>query len=385
MQPTPIPDRPLPLESLSGAHLPATCDGENRNSRGLCHIQATTDIEAIHCWLDEFADSPQTYRNYRKEAERLLLWSAVVMKKPLAALSREDFHRYQTFIANPEPADYWCGPRTERFSENWRPFLGPLKASSQRQAMIVINALFSYLVDAGYLLGNPLSLIRRRSKRIENEANPKVAIERFLDAETWEYLKQFISELPQETQPQRARFERLRFLFHFLYLLAPRVSEVASHTMNSFREYRGKWWWFVLGKGQKQSKVPVSHEMLDALVRYRQFLGLSDLPDEDEDSPLIRSISGQRSVSASTVYRLVKSVVQQAASEWEDQNPVKAAKLKQASTHWFRHTAITHQDDTGVALKYLNRNARHAKLETTAIYQHAEDDLWHEESQRHTY
>ena len=155
--------------------------------------------------------------------------------------------------------------------------------------------------------------------------------------------------------------------------------------MNSFREYRGKWWWFVLGKEQKQSKVPVSHEMLDALVRYRQFLGFSDLPDEDDESPLLRSVSGQRSVSASTVYRLVKSVVQQAASEWEDQNPVKAAKLKQASTHWFCHTAITHQDAAGVALKYLNRNARHAKIETTAIYQHAEDDLWHEESQRHTY
>lgn len=385
MQTTAVLHRPLPLENLSSALLPVACDGENRNAHGLCHIQATTDIEAIHCWLDEFADSPQTYRNYRKEAERLLLWSGVVLKKPLAALSREDFHRYQSFISNPEPAEYWCGPRAERFSDNWKPFLGPLKVSSQRQAMIVINALFSYLVDAGYLLGNPLSLIRRRSKRIDDEANPSVAIERFLDNETWEYLKQYISELPQETQPQRARFERLRFLFHFLYLLAPRVSEVASHTMNSFREYRGKWWWFVLGKGQKQAKVPVSHEMLDALVRYRQFLSISDLPDEDDDSPLLRSVSGERSVSASTVYRLVKSVVQQAASEWEQENSVKAAKLKKASTHWFRHTAITHQDDAGIALKYLNRNARHEKLETTAIYQHAEDDIWHEENQKHLF
>ena len=81
----------------------------------------------------------------------------------------------------------------------------------------------------------------------------------------------------------------------------------------------------------------------------------------------------------------MKATVQRAAAQWQGDNPVKAAKLKRASTHWFRHTAITHQDDAGVALKYLNRNARHAKLETTAIYQHAEDDLWHQENQKHTY
>ncbi len=385
MNPITLLNRPLPLESLVPTQVVFTDNDVNRNHSGLCHIRARNDLEAIQCWLDEFADSPQTCRNYRKEAERLILWATVVLQKSLAGLTRDDFQHYQRFLADPQPTEFWCGPRVERFSEHWRPFLGPLKASSQRQAMIVINALFSYLVDAGYLLGNPLSLIRRHSRQIDDSRERSVAIERFLDAETWDYLKQFIAELPQDNPPQRARFERLRFLFSFLYLLAPRVSEVASHTMNSFREYRGKWWWFALGKGQKQARVPVSHEMLDALVRYRQFLGLSDLPEEDDDSPLLRSVSGERPVSASTIYRLVKAVVQQAADAWGDENPVKAAKLRTASTHWFRHTAITHQDDAGIALKYLSRNARHAKLETTAIYQHAEDDLWHEESQRHRF
>jgi site-specific recombinase XerD len=85
------------------------------------------------------------------------------------------------------------------------------------------------------------------------------------------------------------------------------------------------------------------------------------------------------------VYRLVKSVVKGAADAWEPENPQKAAKLRRASTHWFRHTSITHQDDAGISLKYLNRNARHSKLETTAIYQHAEDDNWHDETQKHVY
>jgi len=140
-----------------------------------------------------------------------------------------------------------------------------------------------------------------------------------------------------------------------------------------------------LGKGNKFAKVPINNEMLDALARYRQFLGLTDLPETDEDTPLLRSVSGQRSVTSNTVYRLVKSVVKGAADAWEPENPQKAAKLRRASTHWFRHTSITHQDDAGISLKYLNRNARHSKLETTAIYQHAEDDNWHDETQKHVY
>lgn len=378
-------DRPKPFELIAKQNIVIHDSEYNRNTDGLCHIDATNDVEAITSWLDEFSDSPETWRNYRKEAERLLLWASITLNKTLSGLTREDFRAYQSFLANPTPGELWCGPRAERNSPMWKPFRGPLKPSSQKQAMIVINALLSYLVQAGYLCGNPLSLIRRRAQSIKNNKDNAIAIERFLDSETWEYLKTYIRNMPQSTAPQKSRYERIRFLFHFLYLLAPRVSEVCSHTMNSFREYRGKWWWFALGKGNKFAKVPINNEMLDALIRYRQFLGHSDFPDVDDDTPLLRSVSGQKSVTSSTVYRLVKSVVQGAADAWQHENPQKAEKLRRASTHWFRHTSITHQDDAGVALKYLNRNARHSKLETTAIYQHAEDDSWHDETQKHVY
>jgi hypothetical protein len=84
-----------------------------------------------------------------------------------------------------------------------------------------VNALLSYLVDAGYLTGNPLSLIRRRTRELKPESQESMALERFLDQETWLYLKQYIAELLQETPRQIVHFERVRFLFYFLYLLAP--------------------------------------------------------------------------------------------------------------------------------------------------------------------
>ena len=374
----PVPFDGLP-EELDGSQ------GDDRLYRGHCQIQAENDRQAIQCWLAEFEGSPQTYRNYRKEVERLLLWSVKHKHKPISGLLREDFQDYQTFLVDPQPAYYWCGPRAPRYTPTWKPFKGPLSEASRRQSLIVINALLSYLVDAGYLRGNPLSLIRRRNRTLTPETREALSQERFLDRETWEFLKQFIAALPLGTPREIEHYERVRFLFHFLYLLAPRVSELASHPMNSFREYRGHWWWFVLGKGQKRGKVPVNDEMLDALMRYRRFLQLPDLPAADDDSPLLRSLKGSRGISANMIYRLVKNVVAEAADQLEITLPLKAAKLKSASTHWFRHTAVTHGDDAGIGLKYLNRSARHDKLETTAIYQHAEDALWHQEWQQHKY
>ncbi len=249
----------------------------------------------------------------------------------------------------------------------------------------MVNALLSYLVDAGYLRGNPLSLVRRRNKTLTPETGEALSQERFLDRETWEYLKGYIAALPQSTRRQIEYFERTRFLFHFLYLLAPRVSEVASHPMCSFREYRGKWWWFVEGKGGKRAKVPVTDEMLDALMRYRRLLGLDALPSTDDVSPILRSLKGTRPVSANMIYRLVKGVVTAAGEAIEVESPLQATKLRKASTHWFRHTAVTHGDDAGIGLKYLQASARHEKLETTAIYQHAEDFRWHEAWQKLNY
>ena len=62
---------------------------------------------------------------------------------------------------------------------------------------------------------------------------------------------------------------------------------------------------------------------------------------------------------------------------------IKAEKLRKASTHWFRHTAITHQADAGIELRYLNKSARHDKLDTTAGYLHADEEAWHNAMEIH--
>lgn len=374
--------QPVPLERLL---LPTDIDGrQGTNRAGLAvtkQIEADNDLEATQVWLAEFRNSPHTLRNYRKEVERLLLWTLFELHKPLSSLMREDITRYQMFLEDPQPRDRWCGPRAPRHSAAWRPFEGPLGSSSRRQTLVIVNSLFAYLVEAGYLAGNPISLVRRRDRVAKNQKTE--TIERFLEQDVWQYLLEFVDQMPRETAGQKARQERVRYLLSFLYLLGPRVSEIANHTMSSFEESRGKWWWRVIGKGEKEARIPVNQEMIAALERYRVFLGLSPLPDSDERTSLVLSIGGKRGVTANMIYRIVKDVVAKAADQLMATQPHKAEKLRKASTHWLRHTAITHQADAGIELRYLNKSARHSKLETTAIYLHTEDDAWHDAMEKH--
>lgn len=373
---------PAPLESLIP---PKTLSGETGTNRAPStatkHINANNDLQAIQAWLLEFEHSPQTKRTYRKEAERLLLWAILKKQKPLSSLTRDDLRDYQLFLTNPQPREQWCAPRKPRTSTLWRPFEGPLSEDSIAHAITIINALFNYLVEAGYLAGNPLGLMRRQFTR--NRPKKNKITERFLEQDLWKMVVTFIEAMPQATPRQKTDYERRRYLFHLLYLLGPRVSEIANATMQSFKKIRGNWWWEVTGKGQKTQRIPVNDDLLKALMRYRGYYGIPKLPEPDESHALFMNLNGTAGVTDNAIYKLVKKTFLECAKTIEKVRPDYAGTLKKASTHWLRHTAITHQADSGIELRYIKRNARHESVETTMLYQHAEDEKWHEVMSQH--
>jgi hypothetical protein len=84
--------------------LPPTLDGSHGSNRALNGIRQTaadTDVEAVRLWLAEYAGSPHTLRNYRKEAVRLLVWATQGLGKALSSLNREDLLVYESFLAHP--------------------------------------------------------------------------------------------------------------------------------------------------------------------------------------------------------------------------------------------------------------------------------------------
>ena len=346
--------------------------GRNRAS-GRQQIAAQTDMEAVQLWLAEFVQSPHTLRSYRKEVVRLMIWANHYLSRPLSDLTREDLLAYEAFLLR--PAMEWCDPVLPRHGIERRLFTRPLSAASIRQAMCILSGMFSYLVDAGYLAGNPLALRRRRSASLR-----KTGVERYLDQPLWAYVLEFIEALPQNTLREQRYYERMRWVFRLLYSLALRVSEAVGATAGDLVLRRGHWWLRVKGKGGVDAEVPVSDQLMQDFARYRQFHGLSAVPEVADRRPLILSIAGRfdQALTPTSLYLMVKKCFAAAATQLAVQQPHAAASLMHASTHWLRHTSATHQADAGNDLRHIQQNLRHASIETTSIYLHVEQDKRHQ-------
>lgn len=367
---------------LDGSH------GTNRATGNRPQIAANNDVDALKAWLARFVDTKTTLDNYRKEAERLLLWSTVQLQKPLSSLTHEDFLQYQQFLSDPQPAARWVmkdGRKFARAHPDWRPFTGPLSPTSQRQAIVILNALFSWLVNAGYLAGNPLALSRQRAR------NAKPRITRYLEEDLWAEVKLTIDLMPKETDREREHYFRLRWLFSLLYLCGLRISEVVGNSMGGFfcrrdKDGQERWWLEIIGKGDKTRIVPATNELMVELARYRREKGLSPIPMQREESPLLFPIGNQRrDMTRGAVHAIVKQVFTNTAERFRqrgDNFNSLAQRIEQASAHWLRHTAGSHMANRDVDLRHVRDNLGHESISTTSNYLHSSDDERHRETEQ---
>jgi integrase/recombinase XerD len=364
-------------------------DGSNGANRAIGNrpqITVNTDADAIKIWLARYFDTKTTFDSYRKEAERLLLWSVVELGKPLSSLSHEDFLVYQRFLANPLPAERWIisQRKVARDDSKWRPFAGPLSPTSQRQAIVILNGMFSWLVNAGYLAGNPLSLSRNRQRK----AKPRVT--RFLDEDLWKEVKLTIESMPRETNREREHYQRVRWLFSLLYITGVRVSEVTQNTMGGFfsrkdKSSESRWWLEITGKGDKTRIVPATNELMVELGRYRREMGLSLSPIEGETTPLLLPIGGkQRAMTRSAVHLILKKIFNITAKRLQERGPdfiAQAARLEAASAHWMRHTAGSNMTSGDMDIRHVRDNLGHESIATTNNYLHSEDNKRHQDTE----
>lgn len=159
------------LRPLEKFLLPEALDGRmgsNRIEPAPNGLPVSNDLEAVLHWIHAKAPHPSdehegktsflsaTQRSYRKESERLLLWSVLKRRTALSSLDAEDMRAYFQFLLAPPSS--WCGSRSNpRWSPQWRPLEGQLSASAHRQARVILHGLFAYLVQQGYLRSNPIS------------------------------------------------------------------------------------------------------------------------------------------------------------------------------------------------------------------------------------
>jgi site-specific recombinase XerD len=146
--------------------------------------------------------------------------------------------RYRQFLADPQPNSTWITEKGARYSTDdprWRPFASKLEPTSIKQAVVILDSMFGWLVETGYLRGNPLGLLRQRRRR------PTQRVTRYLPAVMWQHVKDFVAAMPEDDHAQQRNKARARWLTTLFYLMGLRISEVAAGTVGNFvREMRGR-------------------------------------------------------------------------------------------------------------------------------------------------
>ncbi|MEO1767940.1 tyrosine-type recombinase/integrase [Thiobacter aerophilum] len=386
----------VPIEALV---VPQALTGETGSNRhpGRPRIQAANDHQAIESWLATKAGSPNTARVYRKEAERLLLWAVIERGKALSDLTVEDCAAYRDWLSmlgrtDPEQWPFrvaqaqWIGKRnTPRFSPAWRPFDGPLSASSVRQALTIVSSLFEWLVRVQYCAFNPWDAVGRKLAA-SSDAPEDVELTRVFSTGQWDYLMAFLDTLPADDATSR-----LRFVLPFAQSTGLRLSELVDasigrlYTMPLKDGLGVRWMLKVLGKGGKWRAVPIPSRVMDRLREYLARRGLDPDPlANPPQTPLIARLGSPRPMTASALYKTLRSVFHQAAESLAaDGKDQEAKAFRRATVHWLRHTCGAHLASSGVPVNLVQKLLGHASLATTSIYTETDDEqLWSEVESR---
>ena len=371
---------------------------------------AAFDYEYAWKFIHSYNGSSATFNVYRREIERLLQWSWFVHQSSVFSLKREDISAYVDFCLSPPLT--WIGTKNvARFkaeddqrvpNPEWHPFV--VKVSKEErvngkqpnkkefllsQAAIqaifsVLSSFYSYLMQEQLTESNPVALIRQKSKFIRKQQH-QAPVRRISNLQ-WDYVIETV-ELMAEENPES--HERSLFIMNCLLGMYLRISELVADersapAMGDFRrDSDGNWWFHVVGKGNKTRIVTVCDEMLDALKRYRHFLGLTPLPSAGENTPLVPRNLGTGPVTST---RQIRSVIQLCFDSAYDRMKADnleedAADLKAATVHWLRHTAIS-EDIKVRPREHVRDDAGHASMQTTDRYIESDARERHASGQR---
>ncbi len=379
----------VPLENLL---IPQALDGAqgiNRGERSL--LSAHNDLAAIQAWLNKCKPGGHTVRSYRKEAERFVLWAVVEKGKPVSSLTVEDCIDYRDFLwdlGRVTPAVWskkfridqarWLGTRgTPRWSEFWRPFEGPLTASSQKTALVIVQSLCQWLTDQHYLHGNPFKSVGRLARGAD-----RIDVTRALTGAEWKAVKAHLAQMASDE-----RYFRLRFVLVLAYSTGARLSELVAMRKRDLRSFSRdeeadqQWEIRVTGKGEVSREVQLHLFVMNEIRSYFRQRGHATFEAAPADAPLIASLEvdpqtgcADAPLSSSRLYDVLKGFFAEVADTLPPAQHEMAERLRRASTHWLRHTFATHFLQTGGELAILRDLLGHKSLATTSVYVTTERD-----------
>ncbi len=216
-----------------------------------------------------------------------------------------------------------------------------LSYTTHHRHQAIVQALFNFAVEQGYIRVNPLSRLRRRKpdpKQGEHQSDQAI---RYLSSEQLQVLYQ-----------QLKRDHRLHALVKLLHCSGARISEVLALDESAL-DWQGQKFQ-VVGKGNKQRWCFYSNEAAQTLEKYRQyyrFKGHTALFTAKH--PTTEQVTR---LSYSTAYHCWRTLT--------SQHPV----LIGTRLHNLRHTFATERVGL-MGIEELRALMGHEKIETTLRYQ----------------
>ena len=340
--------------------------------------------------------SEATFRGYRNEVERLLLWAWTVANKSVIQLKRPDLEAYFDFVHGPS-ASWVASSVQDRFkiiggesrqNENWRPFAAKIAKEDRAEALAeglsleistdghllsheamkicysAISCFYDYLTDEGYAFGNPIPAIRKQSAYLIKGATQK-NIKRLSDLQ-WET----VLECAQTAADNDQSHERALFIIAMLKTLYLRVSELSERSnwqpawKHFWQDSDGNQWLKVLGKGNKIRDISVPSALFPYIQRYQKYRASLN-PNFGVNSALVAKNRGAGGMTSRQLRRIVQQGFDLAYEKMRAEGFTDEAKaLREATTHWLRHTGAS-QDIATRPLKHMADDLGHASMGTT--------------------
>ncbi|WP_298151167.1 tyrosine-type recombinase/integrase [Flavobacterium sp.] len=402
----------VPMEIL---HLPEELSGKNGLFRSLDNFEKhADDVAMIQSWLN--TKSGLTRKAYQSEAERVLLFAVLELRKSFSSLTAEDLHRYKTFLgslavedehANPiawpfhQSREFWISDRPfSRSDPRWKPFAGALSPVSQQRGLTIIKTLYSFALNCGYLRYNPSATL---SHKVQSYTVSQ-AQERVFTIDEIRYLIEFVDS-DYRLQVGLDHYERTRFLFLYLYLTGLRISELAFARVSDIKPvyargaFTGDYRMQVKGKGNKVDEFVLSEQAILCANRYLKHcdkppIGMNDTSDylvgtlnqkgagvprnKNFSRNLHDIITSFLSAAAKPLKQEITELVGKSNSGANQENlSVKISYLRgmvnhfeHGSAHWFRHSFGTHWIAADASVQSVQHKLRHKSISTTLLYIH---------------
>ena len=369
-------------------------------------IQAKKDLELLLRFLTNVVGSSVgTQNRFRNEAERFMLFCWNEKHTSVLKSGVDEVREYIDWIWSPPKsliADTTIASRFKSSGKSdirlvnsrWRPFvLRQSKADRKVQALISpeqkantklshryslnqtslqnsyasLNVFLKELTESEHMTRNPVSLVKKSCKYLVRGKVYKPP--HTLDDDIWQL---FIDTLTWAADEDPI-YEKHRFLVLSLKVLFLRISELSDRdyctpVFGHFRQdASGEGWVLnIIGKGKKERLVTVPDGFIDqVLIRYREYLGLSPLPQINETVPIMPSQKPGEPLHQDSLNNMVEEafdlVIKQLVKEKKIQQ---AHSIAGASSHWLRHTGAT-QALGEISETMLAEELGHASVKTT--------------------